>query len=76
MRDVEVKNGGIVFTSKVPKMGDGEGWFSTKAESSSLSQEVAAIATVTPGDSSRRTWATKEEALRASGIDGEWMNEG
>jgi len=38
--EVQVKKnekGGIVFVSNIPKMGDGEGWFSTKAEDSSLS---------------------------------------
>ena len=70
------KRGGVIFTSNIPEKEVGEGWFSTKAEGSSLPQEVAAIATVTPGGSSRRIWATKEEALKALGIDGDWMDEG
>jgi len=75
-RTVKMERGGVIFKSSILEKKFGEGWFSTKAEDSPLPQEVAAIATVTPGGNSKKTWVTKEEALRALGISGEWMDEG
>jgi len=73
VRDVELDGGKVDFTSKVP-VSSGKGWFTAESEISSLPQGVAVIATITPGDKSRGNWATKEAALKALGINEEWMD--
>jgi len=72
---------GVTFTSKVGKENDESTWFPNKPVSPLFPPGVAAIATVTPWGKKRGTWATKEEALAALGIDpaklegSEWVDE-
>ena len=65
----EMKGEGVNFTSEVKKNNGGQSWFPTQAKKSSMFPEVPSIASGTTGDESRGVFATKEEPLRAAGLD-------
>ena len=72
---------GVTFTTKVKEGNDGGSWFPKEPVGPLFPPVVAAIATVTPGGKKRGTWATKEDLLKALGMDemkgegDEWMDE-
>jgi len=71
---VAVKRDGVDFSERREAAKEEFIWFPKVAESLSLSPEVAPIASVTTRGKSKGKWATKEEVLRALGVDGDWMD--